>query len=59
MRIAKVIRRRIHKHGNAVDFTGDVNAAIAGNVGERPSAATRVSSKQTVQHTTQGTKKEA
>ena len=48
MRITELIQRRIRERGGAVDIAGDVNAAIAGNVGERPSTATRVSSKQLV-----------
>lgn len=35
MRFAKVVKRRIRKHSNGVDLGGDVNAAVAGNVGER------------------------
>ena len=47
MQFAKFIQRRIRKHGSAVDVVGDVNAAIAANVGE-PGATTRVSSSQRV-----------
>jgi hypothetical protein len=43
MRVAEVIRRRIRRHSEGVDFAGDVNAAIAANVGER-GGATHVSS---------------
>jgi hypothetical protein len=43
MRVAEIIRRRIRKHSDGVDFAGDVNAAIAANVGER-GGATHVSS---------------
>jgi hypothetical protein len=50
MRVAEIIRRRIRSKSGGVDFAGDVNAAIAANVGER-GAATRVSSSQhVVQH---------
>ncbi len=59
MRIAKLIQRRTRKRGDAVDLIGDVNAAIAGNVGERSSTVTHVSSKQIVQTRTKGSKKEA
>jgi hypothetical protein len=45
MRVAEIIRRRIRARSEGVDFAGDVNAAIAANVGER-GAATRVSSSQ-------------
>ena len=34
MRFSKLIQRRIRKHTNGVDFVGDVNAAVAANVGE-------------------------
>jgi hypothetical protein len=35
MRVAEIIRRRIRKSSDGVDFAGDINAAIAANVGER------------------------
>ena len=35
MRVAKIIRRRIRKSSDGVNFAGDINAAIAANVGER------------------------
>ena len=35
MQIRKVIQRRIRRSGQGVDFAGDLNAAIAANVGER------------------------
>jgi hypothetical protein len=47
MQFAKFIQRRIRKQGNGVDVIGDVNAAIAANVGE-PGANTRVSSSQRI-----------
>ena len=47
MQIRKIIQRRIRKHGNGVDVVGDVNAAIAANVGER-GAHTRTSSSQRI-----------
>jgi hypothetical protein len=47
MQIKKIIQRRIRKHGNGVDVVGDVNAAIAANVGER-GANTRASSSQRI-----------
>jgi len=47
MQFTKFIQRRIRKQGNAVDLVGDVNAAIAANVGE-PGASTRVSSSQRI-----------
>jgi hypothetical protein len=43
MRVAQIIRRRIRNRSDGVDFAGDVNAAIAANVGER-GGATHVSS---------------
>jgi hypothetical protein len=46
MRFAKIINRRIRKRSEGVDFAGDVNAAIAANVGER-GGATHVSSSST------------
>jgi hypothetical protein len=47
MQFTKFIQRRIRKRGTGVDFVGDVNAAIAANVGE-PGASTRVSSSQRI-----------
>jgi hypothetical protein len=47
MRFSKLIQRRIRKHGRGVDLIGDVNAAIAANVGE-PGAHTHVSSSQRI-----------
>jgi hypothetical protein len=47
MRVAEIIRRRIRKHSDGVDFAGDVNAVIAANVGER-GGATHVSSSQRI-----------
>jgi hypothetical protein len=46
MQIRKIIKRRIRRSANGVDFIGDVNAAISGNVGE-PSTRTHVSSRST------------
>jgi hypothetical protein len=43
MRVAEIIRRRIRKESEGVNFAGDVNAAIAANVGER-GGTTHVSS---------------
>jgi hypothetical protein len=47
MQIRKIIQRRIRRSASGVQFNGDVNAAIAGNIGE-PSSHTRVSSRSTV-----------
>ena len=47
MQIRKIIQRRIRKHGNGVDVVGDVNAAIAANVGEL-GAHTRTSTSQRI-----------
>lgn len=47
MQIRKIIQRRIRKHGNGVDVVGDVNAAIAANVGEH-GAHTRTSTSQRI-----------
>ena len=49
MRIRKLINRRIRKHTDGVDFVGDVNAAIAANVGERGSATHASSTQRIVQ----------
>ena len=46
MQLRKVIRRRVRKSGNGVQFQGDLNAAVAANVGER-SQTTHVSSRST------------
>ena len=45
MRLHKIIQRRIRKERDGVAISGDVNVAIAGNVGERK-ASTHVSSRQ-------------
>ena len=59
MQFTKFIQRRIRKQGNGVDLVGDVNAAIAANVGE-PDAQTRVSSSQRiVQRSTSKERKES
>jgi hypothetical protein len=47
MQIRKIIQRRIRRSANGVDFIGDVNAAISGNVGESANK-THVSSRSTV-----------
>jgi hypothetical protein len=47
MRFSKLIQRRIRRQGKGVDLVGDVNAAIAGNVGER-GGTTRTSSSQRI-----------
>jgi len=44
MQIRKVIQRRIRRSAEGVDAAGDLNAAIAANVGER-SATTHVSNR--------------
>jgi hypothetical protein len=43
VQLAEIIRRRIRKGTGGVDLAGDVNAAIAANVGER-GATTKTSS---------------
>jgi hypothetical protein len=53
MRFRKVIQRRIRRSGGGVDAVGDVNAAIAANVGER-SQTTHVSSRSTAVSTQGG-----
>jgi hypothetical protein len=45
MNIAKVIQRRIRRSTGGAQVDGDVNAAVAANVGE-PGQVTRVSSTQ-------------
>jgi hypothetical protein len=52
MQIKKLIQRRIRKHGDGVDFVGDVNAAIAANVGERGAHTSTSSSQRIVQRST-------
>jgi hypothetical protein len=47
MNIRKVIQRRIRHSGDGVDVVGDINAVIAGNVGEG-SSSSHVSSRQRV-----------
>jgi hypothetical protein len=37
MQIRKIIQRRIRRSADGVDFIGDINAAISGNVGESSS----------------------
>jgi len=45
--LSKIISRRIRHKGEGVDLVGDVNAAIAANIGE-PGSSTHVSSSQRV-----------
>jgi len=49
MQFKKIIQRRIRKHGNGVDVVGDVNAAIAANVGERGTHTSASSAQRIVQ----------
>jgi hypothetical protein len=49
MRFSKLIQRRIRKQGSGVDLVGDVNAAIAANVGERGAHTTTSSTQRIVQ----------
>jgi hypothetical protein len=61
MRIHKILQRRIHAAINGVEYSGDVNAAVAANVGER-SQATSVHSRSTAdtssKHVTETTSRE-
>jgi hypothetical protein len=57
MRIQKVIQRRIRRTSDAIDFVGDVNAAISANVGER-SSTSHVSSRSSVSAQAGGRDKE-
>jgi hypothetical protein len=43
MRIAKLIQRRIRQAAGGVEYSGDVNAAIAANVGEHSATTSAVS----------------
>jgi hypothetical protein len=49
MNVRKVVSKRIRHADKGVDVVGEVNAAIAANVGERGSTS-RVSSRQHVVH---------
>ena len=55
MRLSKIIQRRIRSRTNAVDFVGDVNAAIAANVGERGPSVAHASSSQQIKQETKST----
>jgi hypothetical protein len=57
MRFRKIIQRRIRRSADGVDLVGDLNAAIAANVGER-GQTTHVSSRSTAV-TTQDTTRTA
>jgi hypothetical protein len=57
MRLQKIIQRRIRRKSDAVDFVGDVNAAISANVGER-SSTSHVSSRSSVSAQAGGREKE-
>ena len=46
MQFRKIIQSRIHKTARGIDLQGDLNAAIAANVGE-PGQTTHVSSRST------------
>jgi hypothetical protein len=52
MRFSKLIQRRIRRHGNGVDFVGDVNAAVAANVGESGAHTSSSSTQRIVQRST-------
>ena len=52
MRFSKLIQRRIRKHTNGVDFVGDVNAAIAANVGESGAHTSSSTTQRIVQRST-------
>jgi hypothetical protein len=52
MRFTKLIQRRIRKHGNGVDLVGDVNAAVAANVGESGAHTSTSSTQRIVQQST-------
>jgi hypothetical protein len=43
MQISKIIKRRSRHTANGVDLSGDINAAIAANVGEKSSVTRAVS----------------
>jgi len=49
MRFSKLIQRRVRKHGSGVDLSGDVNAVIAANVGERGARTSTSSTQRIVQ----------
>ncbi|MDQ1374271.1 MAG: hypothetical protein QOJ09_1609 [Actinomycetota bacterium] len=52
MQVNKVIRKRIRRTAGGVNFVGDINAAIAGNVGESGSSShVSVSSRQDIVQT--------
>ena len=57
MNIRKIIQRRIRLDSHGVRVEGDVNAAVAGNVGDRGSV-TQVSSTQSVKTTPPSRRKE-
>jgi len=52
MRFSKLIQRRIRKHTNGVDFVGDVNAAVAANVGESGAHTSSSTTQRIVQRST-------
>ncbi len=52
MRFSKLIQRRIRKHTNGVDLVGDVNAAIAANVGESGAHTSSSTTQRIVQRST-------
>ena len=54
VQIRKIIQRRLRGGAEAVDFVGDVNAAISANVGEQ-SSTNRVSGRSRVTATSVGT----
>lgn len=49
MRFAKLIQRRLRRHAHGVDLVGDVNAAVAANVGERGTSTHASSTQRVVQ----------
>jgi len=50
MNVRKLIQRRIRHSSSGVDIAGDINAVIAGNVGESGRTTSHTSTRQTVVH---------
>ena len=48
MRINKVIQKRLRRRGDGVNVVGDVNAAVADNVGEGGTSRSRIASRQSI-----------
>jgi hypothetical protein len=48
VKINKVIQKRLRRRGDGVNIIGDVNATVAGNIGEGGTSRSRIASRQSI-----------